>query len=64
MLRNWLRSFVRDSVLAGVENAVQTLAGEQVQEDRQTGELVSRLRLRLLAGPEPEAPVKVRRKAE
>ena len=63
MLRTWLRTFVRDSILAGVNDAVDALAnGDQAGPDP-----LAALRQRLLPAPaaeEAEAPARGRKQKE
>jgi hypothetical protein len=63
-LFKWLRQGARDAILAGAADAAEVLAGETGQDDTQSKIADLRLRLVALPGPEPEAPVKQRRRAE
>jgi len=63
MLRQWIRNFVRDSILLGVEDACQTMSGDI--DDNDTQQRIATLRLRLLPAPEQteEPQTSKRRKA-
>ena len=66
MFGQWIRKYVRDNVLAGIGDAVESLAGEgDVEDDAPLRAADLTLRLRLVPEPRPElpAPEKPARKA-